>query len=400
MTIVDICSPSHMHAAQAIAAAEAGKHLLVEKPMALSMAENRALRDAVARAGVKSNVGFVLRWHPQTRIPPVAAALGGDRRAVLRRGRLLARHRSFASRLAGVPRPRPPAAAPCCWAVATPWTLLRYLVGDEVVEVSAISNNKKGLFEYDANVVALCKFRGGIVAKTSVLFDCTMPYTFNIDFAGTEGTLRDNRLWSPRLLPGQTGWATIPTTMIDSADVHRHPFDDEINDLVRAIRQGGETDCSVADAYRSHELCLAIDRSFAARRRPGQAAAGRIGEHSDIHDEKAHGPPRDRTSCRRVCQPAAVAVLATCRRRRARRRLRHLGDGPLRGGLVLRQRGHGRLGLPVEPDRSRRTWGKSRPARWPTGRTWTATGRRIRPTPSITSGSVRCWTRPAIVTWW
>jgi predicted dehydrogenase len=141
--------------------------------------------------------------------------------------------------------------------------LLRYLVDDEVVEVSAMSNNHKGLFEYDANVVALCKFRGGVVAKASVLFDCTMPYTFNIDFAGTEGTLRDNRLWSTRLLPGQSGWATIPTTMIDSADVHRHPFDDEINDLVRAIRDGGQTECSVADAYRSHELCLAIDRSFA-----------------------------------------------------------------------------------------------------------------------------------------
>ena len=66
--IVDICSPSHLHASQAIAAAEAGKHLLVEKPVALSTADNRALRDAVARAGVKSNVGFVLRWHPETRI--------------------------------------------------------------------------------------------------------------------------------------------------------------------------------------------------------------------------------------------------------------------------------------------------------------------------------------------
>jgi predicted dehydrogenase len=260
--IVDICSPSHVHAPQAIAAAEVGKHLLVEKPMALSMEENRQIRDAVVRAGVKSNVGFVLRWHPQTRII----------QSLLRSGAIGDLFYAGVDYWHGI------GPAHHAWqvyrATATSGSalllggchavdLLRYLVGDEVVEVSAMSNNKKELFEYDANVVALCKFRQGVVARTSVLLDCAMPYTFNLDFAGAEGTLRDNRLWSQRLLAGQSDWATVPTTMIDSGDVHRHPFDDEINDLVAAIRSDGQTTCSVADAYRSHELCLAIDRSFA-----------------------------------------------------------------------------------------------------------------------------------------
>jgi hypothetical protein len=30
-----------------------------------------------------------------------------------------------------------------------------------------------------------------------------MPYQFNIDLVGPGGTLRDNRVWSPRLLPGR-----------------------------------------------------------------------------------------------------------------------------------------------------------------------------------------------------
>lgn len=82
---------------------------------------------------------------------------------------------------------------------------LRWFVGDEVAELSAVSNNKFGFFEYDANVTAVLKFRGGITGKTSVLLDCRMPYTFNIDLIGTEGALRDNRMWSKKLLPGQTG---------------------------------------------------------------------------------------------------------------------------------------------------------------------------------------------------
>ena len=97
---------------------------------------------------------------------------------------------------------------------------LRWLTGDEVVEVSAVSNNQRGLFEYAANVVAVLRFRSGIIGKTSVLLDCEMPYQFNMDLAGTEGTIRDNRLWSKRLLPGQTGWTTIPTILPDSGDVH------------------------------------------------------------------------------------------------------------------------------------------------------------------------------------
>jgi UDP-N-acetyl-2-amino-2-deoxyglucuronate dehydrogenase len=231
--------------------------------MAISMDDNRALRDAVAKAGVRSIVSFVLRWNPL--LVTLKSLLGSGAIGELfyaevdywhgiglwYRGWEWAHTRNnggSAMLFAG------------CHAVDA----LRWLVGDEVVEVSAVSNNKKALFEYDANLVAVVKFRDGTIGKTSVLLDCQMPYAFNIDLAGTEGTLRDNRLWSKKkLLPGQTGWATLPTIMPDSGDVHHHPFDAEINELVDCIRAGRESHCNVADGYKTHELCLAIDRSAA-----------------------------------------------------------------------------------------------------------------------------------------
>jgi len=106
------------------------------------------------------------------------------------------------------------------------------------------------------------KFRSGAIGKTSTLFDADMPYSFNIDLAGTEGTLRDNRVWSKKLFPGQTGWTTMSTILPDSGDVHHHPFDAEINHLVDCIRENRESHCSIADAYHTHEMCLAIDRSI------------------------------------------------------------------------------------------------------------------------------------------
>jgi len=62
--IVSIATPHHLHAQQAVAAAKAGKHLMLEKPVALTLAELRELEAAVRAARVKTVVSFVLRWNP------------------------------------------------------------------------------------------------------------------------------------------------------------------------------------------------------------------------------------------------------------------------------------------------------------------------------------------------
>src|SRR5436190_2521608 len=62
--VVSICSTNEMHAPQAIAAAEAGKHVLIEKPVALTLEDLRQVERAVEKAGVKSQGGFELHWSP------------------------------------------------------------------------------------------------------------------------------------------------------------------------------------------------------------------------------------------------------------------------------------------------------------------------------------------------
>ena len=62
--IVSICTPNALHAAEAIRAAQAGKHLFIEKPVAIRAEELPALCAAVAKARVRSLVGFVLRFNP------------------------------------------------------------------------------------------------------------------------------------------------------------------------------------------------------------------------------------------------------------------------------------------------------------------------------------------------
>jgi len=66
---VDICTPNDMHAEIAIAAAETGKMILCEKPLARTVAEAQQMVDAVEKAGVTNTV-----WYNYRRIPAVTLA--------------------------------------------------------------------------------------------------------------------------------------------------------------------------------------------------------------------------------------------------------------------------------------------------------------------------------------
>jgi predicted dehydrogenase len=61
---VYIATPVHLHAAQAIAAAEAGKHVLCEKPMAMNPEECDRMIDAARSQGVKLGVAYYRRFYP------------------------------------------------------------------------------------------------------------------------------------------------------------------------------------------------------------------------------------------------------------------------------------------------------------------------------------------------
>jgi predicted dehydrogenase len=60
--VVCICTPTGVHAEPAVAAARAGKHLVVEKPLDVTLERTDQILDAVQRAGVKATCVFPYRW--------------------------------------------------------------------------------------------------------------------------------------------------------------------------------------------------------------------------------------------------------------------------------------------------------------------------------------------------
>jgi predicted dehydrogenase len=94
---VIVCLPHHLHCQTVVAAAESGKHVLTEKPMALSLDEADAMIEAAARNHVRLMVGQVLRFrgaNVEARQLIREGAIGEPRQVIRRR---LSRSHGFPS---------------------------------------------------------------------------------------------------------------------------------------------------------------------------------------------------------------------------------------------------------------------------------------------------------------
>lgn len=257
--IVAICTPNDRHAAEGIRAARAGKHLVIEKPIALSVSDLRDLVAAVRQAGVKSTVGFVLRWNPMVDLARRLVSDGSLGTLALAKADYI--HHIDSSKPGWEWKRRRESSGGAmlfagCHAVDT----LRYC-GGEVTEVSAhAAQVGRREFDYPPTVAATLRFASGAAGAVCVTFEAHSPYVFNLELFGTRGSLRNNTLFT-QALQGQTTYATIPTVLPDSGDVSHHPFQAEVDDFVASILEDREARAHIADAARTHEVCLAIDQS-------------------------------------------------------------------------------------------------------------------------------------------
>ena len=262
--IVSICTPPERHAAEAIAGARAGKHLLIEKPVAVDRQELQAMREAVARAGVRTAVGFVLRWNPLIQSIRQAVASGWVGRPLLVQADYW--HGPTNVNPARFHRPswQPLAVGGMVHGGCHAVDAARFVLGnDEIVRVSGVSPTYPGYAEeYRATTAAVVEFAGGPAGKISGSTEFFMPYVFNLEVFGDEGVIRNNHFYSKQV-PGQRGFGSFPTILPDSGAVSHHPFQELIDHLVECVLSGVESHDSLEVAINTHLACLAAEASAA-----------------------------------------------------------------------------------------------------------------------------------------
>jgi predicted dehydrogenase len=87
-----------------------------------------------------------------------------------------------------------------------------------------------------------------------------MPYVFHLQVLGTKGAVRGPRIYSETLQTEQT-FMDVPGVYPDSYDVTHHPFDQEIDYFVDCIVDDQEPMIGIPDAYKTHEIAFAAERS-------------------------------------------------------------------------------------------------------------------------------------------
>ena len=316
--LVDVCTPNHLHAEVSIAALEAGRHVACEKPLAGTLADARAMRDAAAKAARKGVRTFV--WFNYRRCPAVAFA-----HQLVKEGKLGRIFHVRASYLQDWGGP----STPLLWRFqgklagsgahgdlnAHIIDMARFITGEEVTEVvgaleetfvkerdlvesaggaiagkgarRAVRGVRKGKSTVDDAVLFLARMSGGGVAS----FEATRLATGNlnrnqIEVNGEKGSLkfdfeRMNELeWWDHTLPARMrGWTRIMCTDAGhpyagnywpAAHVlgYEHGFVSQAADIVMALgrKRPVMPIPDFADAYETQRVLDAAVRCARSRR--------------------------------------------------------------------------------------------------------------------------------------
>ncbi|WP_176946584.1 Gfo/Idh/MocA family protein [Lentzea fradiae] len=305
--VVDICTPGDTHAEIAIAALDAGKHVLCEKPMANTVAEAVAMAEAAERAaarGVRAMVGFSYR-----RVPALGLA-----RDLVARGRLGRIHHVRAQYLQDwIVDP----AAPLSWrldkAKAGSGALgdigahivdaTQFILGDTIREVvgtmetfvterplatehsglSGTASDETGPVTVDDAALFLARFAGGALGSfEATRFANGRKNALRIEVNGSAGSLAFDfedmnvlQFFDGTEDSAVAGFRRIVVTEPEHPYVgswwpaghglgYEHAFTHQVVDFVRAVAEGTDPAPTFADGLRVQRVLAAVEDSAAS----------------------------------------------------------------------------------------------------------------------------------------
>lgn len=248
--------PNHMHVPWSIKAAEAGKHVLCEKPISMTVAEATQLLAARDRSGVKVAEAFMVRTHPQwlTTRDLIRAGRIGELRSITG-------FFSYTNRDPQNIRNIPEEGGGALMDIGCyPVTTSRFILGEEPLRVIALIERDPEM-KIDRLTSALLDFPWG-----QAIFTCStqlVPYQ-RMQFFGTRGRIEIEIPFNApsdrpcRIFiddgPNGGGIETKEFPVCNQYTIQGDLFS-------RAIREGGEVAVPVEDAIKNMTIIEALFRS-------------------------------------------------------------------------------------------------------------------------------------------
>lgn len=264
---VSVCVPHHLHGDIAVEVLKAGKHLLLEKPIANTLGEADRIISAAKKAKVKFMVAEQHLFLPVHRLIKQLIEEG-------RLGRIfLATSYEGGS---GVESMSDPESWKCTWEKGGGGALMdtgvhrlhlyRWLLGD--VErvycwiAKQVVKDVKGKAE--DNAIMMLRFKDGVLAQLTMSFTVASDsWNDRLELYGTEGTILEDHMWQEPLLmfsttpgPGQCEWYKPKVEHEPYPGTYRISFMNEVKHFADCIMNDKEPESSGEDARAAVEMAL------------------------------------------------------------------------------------------------------------------------------------------------
>lgn len=240
--------PNHLHAEWTIKAVEAGKHVLCEKPLALSVDEVDAVKAAAHKHGRVVAEAFMYRHHPQTLKVQELVRSGSLGTLKLIRGSF-----SFLLSREGDVRLKPEWGGGSIWDVGCyPISYARTVVGEEPLEV--FGWQATGPTGIDETFVGQMRFKEDVVAQFDSSF--VIPFHAFMEVVGSDGTLNIPKPFKPEvnekiyLIRGDK----IETLKVKGQELYLG----EVEDMADAVLLGKEPRVSLDDSRSNVAVISAL----------------------------------------------------------------------------------------------------------------------------------------------
>lgn len=259
--VVSVTLPSHLHKEYSIRAANAGKHVICEKPIALNLEDAAEMISVCEKNGVRLFIGHVVRFFPEY----------VQMRNKINDGSLGRVGVAHAKRIGGHPGDR------------RPWFSEDDKSGGVVIDLMIHDldffrwslgevRSVYGLRTVEGNVdyaSATLVFESGAVANVEAHWGYPGPFTTAAEIAGSKGIIRSDSSQnkSVQVRKAAAKDASGPFVEVPQSPGFTNPFEQEIRHYIDCIRENREPIVTAQDAYKALEIGLAVMESV----RTGQA---------------------------------------------------------------------------------------------------------------------------------
>ncbi len=264
-----VANPTSLHMDVAIPAAEAGCHILLEKPISDDLARVDELRQAAEKSGSRILVGFQFRYHPtlnKARELIQAGALGQILSAHSHWGEYLPNWHPWEDYSKGYAA-RADLGGGVIGTLTHPLDYMRYILG-EVEETASLQGHVSPLElsgVEDVGEIGI-KFKSGAIGAVHVNY-FQRPPDHRLEIVGTQGTLRWNNadgVLHHYDMPDAFGtWSANPSAPIHTeyalpSDFERnHLFLAQMQHFLDVVQGNADPICTLEDGVRAVELVLA-----------------------------------------------------------------------------------------------------------------------------------------------